>query len=426
MKSKMKGYKNLLFSIMLLMISSSLVISGYLGAERTYASDSPYIKRIQVEPYGYFLKDWPPAIGCSVSKYRAIVHMSDGTIAEADEMKQMYWTIECYDNVEETYTTVKTDEGETVEFWMPYGTKEGQYKITAVAKVDPDASGYTWKQLRYPGYTETFCICKPGKVKYGNVTGKKPVAKDIKENYNWETGKYTSILPDCPYKAKDYTFVSWEREGVRYSPGTEYIAGYDDEPDGRNAYFTAEWKPNFKSPELVATPKSSKRIRLSWNRMVGGNGYKIYRATKKNGKYKLLKTIKNKLTTSWTDKKIKKNKRTKKYYYKVAAYKKSKGKIALKKSVWAMTSTRAAKVKSVELSKSSINGKIGNSTKIKATVKFGRGKKLSKKVRWYTSDKKVVKINSKGKITFVRKGTCQIWAKAYNGKNSSKIKVTVK
>ena len=52
-------------------------------------------------------------------------------------------------------------------------------------------------------------------------------------------------------------------------------------------------------------------------------GYKIYRASKKNGKYKLIKTIKKAGTLKYTDKKIKKGK---KYFYKVRTYTKINGK----------------------------------------------------------------------------------------------------
>ena len=49
------------------------------------------------------------------------------------------------------------------------------------------------------------------------------------------------------------------------------------------------------------------------------------------------------------------------------------------------------------------------------------------KVKWYTSDKTVVKINSKtGAITGVKTGTAKIYAKTHNGKKSAKCTVTVK
>ena len=57
-------------------------------------------------------------------------------------------------------------------------------------------------------------------------------------------------------------------------------------------------------------------------------GYKVYRAAKKNGKYKLIKTIKKAGTLKYTDKKLKKGK---KYYYKVRTYTKIDGKTYLGK-----------------------------------------------------------------------------------------------
>ena len=46
-------------------------------------------------------------------------------------------------------------------------------------------------------------------------------------------------------------------------------------------------------------------------------GYKIYRATSKNGKYKVVKKLTKNSTLSWTDKTVKTGK---KYYYKIRAY----------------------------------------------------------------------------------------------------------
>ena len=432
--------KKIFLAIMICLISIGLVMAE--TTENSFADEKPWIKDVKVIPFPIFTPSYPPAIGCAGKSFNAETYLSiDGEeswLATEPEYKEYIWKVERYDNVTKTYTLVQTKEGEELYFWMPYGTKEGQYKVTATSKVDPYASGYTWYQLNYPWYTETFCICKPGTVKYGAITTSSGAivtgaayvqsilgAKDIKETYDRDTKKYTCILPKNPYKAKDYTFTGWKKTGGKddkkvFKPGSKYVspARSSDEAE-RNAYFEAQWKPNFKSPDLVANKAGKKKIKLSWNRMIGGKGYKVYRATKKGGKYKRVKTIKKVWTTSWTDKKVKSGK---KYYYKVAAYKKG----SQKKSAWALTSTKAAKVKSVKLSKSSVNGKAGKSTKIKATVKFGKGKKLSKKVRWYTSSKKIAKINSKGKITFVRKGECQIWAKAYNGKNSGKIKVVVK
>lgn len=74
-----------------------------------------------------------------------------------------------------------------------------------------------------------------------------------------------------------------------------------------------------KVKSLKAKNLSGKKVRVSWKKVNGASGYKVYRATKKNGKYTLVKTIKNAKTVKFTDKKVKKNKT---YYYKVSAYKK--------------------------------------------------------------------------------------------------------
>ena len=66
--------------------------------------------------------------------------------------------------------------------------------------------------------------------------------------------------------------------------------------------------------------KTYNSVKLTWNKVSGTKYYQVYRATSKNGKYKLIKTTKNnyftnsKLTTG------------KYYYYKIRGYKKVNGK----------------------------------------------------------------------------------------------------
>ncbi len=62
--------------------------------------------------------------------------------------------------------------------------------------------------------------------------------------------------------------------------------------------------------------KGKKVNRLNWS-AAKGSGYKIYRSTSKKGTYKLIKTVKGRKKTSFTDK----HKKGKKYYYKVQPYK---------------------------------------------------------------------------------------------------------
>ncbi len=82
-------------------------------------------------------------------------------------------------------------------------------------------------------------------------------------------------------------------------------------------------KTSVKTPSKPKAKAVSKGIKLSWSKVSGASGYKIYRAYSKNGKYKLVKTIKKGSTKSWTDKSVKKKKG---YYYKLVAFQKKGGK----------------------------------------------------------------------------------------------------
>lgn len=74
---------------------------------------------------------------------------------------------------------------------------------------------------------------------------------------------------------------------------------------------------------LKAVSAGCNRIKVSWKKIKGADGYVLYRATSANGKYKALKTIKKAKTISYTDK----NRATgKTYYYKLRPYKNVKHK----------------------------------------------------------------------------------------------------
>ncbi|NBI64771.1 hypothetical protein D3Z38_17425 [Clostridiales bacterium] len=76
-----------------------------------------------------------------------------------------------------------------------------------------------------------------------------------------------------------------------------------------------------KAPK-ISTKAGKRKITVKWKKVTGASGYRVYRSTKKNGKYTAIKTVKRK-TTSFTNKKLKKGRR---YYYKVKAYKTVSGK----------------------------------------------------------------------------------------------------
>ena len=82
----------------------------------------------------------------------------------------------------------------------------------------------------------------------------------------------------------------------------------------------------------------------------------------------------------------------------------------------------SGKVTSVKVNKTSVQLVKGKSTTIKATVKTS-GSGANKNVVWSSSNTKVAKVNSNGKITAVKKGTATITVKAVDGSGK---KATVK
>ena len=73
-----------------------------------------------------------------------------------------------------------------------------------------------------------------------------------------------------------------------------------------------------KTPAVTLTSQKTKTVKISWKKVSGASGYKIYRSTSKNGKYANIKTITSGSTLSYTNSGLSKGKT---YYYKVIAYK---------------------------------------------------------------------------------------------------------
>ena len=123
------------------------------------------------------------------------------------------------------------------------------------------------------------------------------------------------------------TNISYKNSGL--STGKKYsykIRAYYSLSDGRKIYSgTSSVKSVTVKPAApVIKAKAGKRkITVSWKKVSGAKGYVVYRAVKKTGKYKKIKTIKKSSARSWTNKNLKKGK---KYFYKVRAYTKVKKK----------------------------------------------------------------------------------------------------
>jgi len=162
-----------------------------------------------------------------------------------------------------------------------------------------------------------------------------------------------------------------------------------------------------KISKITAKSASCNSIELNWNKVDKADGYEIYRATSKNGTYQLVKTIQNGSTLKEKDKKLKFNK---KYYYKVRAYKKVNGVIAVtaefSNAVSAKTKVGTPKVTLKKLSSTSmrikwqkVTGASGYQVKYSLKKKSGYNTATIKKAKIRTYTQTGLK---KGKTYYVK------------------------
>ena len=169
--------------------------------------------------------------------------------------------------------------------------------------------------------------------------------------------------------------------------------------------------------------------KLNWTKIESADGYEVY-GSKCGSDVKKIKTIKNKNTLSWTHSNLKKGTS---YKYIVKAYKLVGGKKNYyKKSYSVHLTTKGGKytnAKKVTVSADKITLTVGKSKKLTAKVsKVDSSKKIIKHanvINWKSTDTKIAKVSSDGRIQAVGKGTCSVYAYAGNGVYA-KVKVTVK
>lgn len=189
-----------------------------------------------------------------------------------------------------------------------------------------------------------------------------------------------------------------------------------------------ESKKNIKRLYLQ-TANSGKNMFLSWYKVRKAKSYVIYKYDSEEGEYKKV-AVRNGNSSNYYN--IMNADDGAVYKYRIAAMSKRKGKgkkvCRISYPVWAVSESHTkGNIAKITTNKKSLKGKRGKIAKLRASVETNNGKpSLSSKIRWYSSNTKVAKVNMKtGKVKFKKKGKCYIWAKAHNGKNIQKINVTV-
>jgi len=148
----------------------------------------------------------------------------------------------------------------------------------------------TWNQVKDADGYKVYRATK--------ANGTYKLVKTIKSDKT-TSAKFTKLKSATTYYYKVRAYSEIEKVTVQGSLSKAYA-------------FTT--KPLAKTVKLKA---KSKAITVKWSKAPRAKGYQVYRATKKNGKYKLVKTVKGNKTFTFTNKNLKKGKT---YYYKVRAY----------------------------------------------------------------------------------------------------------
>lgn len=126
-------------------------------------------------------------------------------------------------------------------------------------------------------------------------------------------------------KVKTTKATSWTNKKLTTGRSYYYKVRAYKKQGGKNLYskFSKRLKavPRTKAPSYKLTA-GKKKIRISWKKVHGADGYRIYRAKSKNGKYKQIKDSRSKLRR-YTSICLTSHHR---YYYKVRSYRIVKGK----------------------------------------------------------------------------------------------------
>ena len=232
-----------------------------------------------------------------------------------------------------------------------------------------------------------------------------------------------------------------ERVPVKYDGKTavltiSHFSHYVIEEDSSNNVKPAHVKKTSDKVIYVRSIKYSKKTgtKITFNKVSGADGYYVYGNrcnTDKVYKFKKLATLKGNDNTVFVHKKTAKNTF---YKYYIKAYRLVDGRrvtVSRSEEIHFVTDVKGYKYGNptkVALSSKKCTLNKGKTFNLKNRVKVYSSKKVllhTDKVRYVSSDSRVAKVNSRGRITAEKAGRCNIYAIAQNGR-AAKITVTVK
>lgn len=191
----------------------------------------------------------------------------------------------------------------------------------------------------------------------------------------------------------------------------------------KEAVVTSELLDSTCSTNTLVTKANRKSIKLTWKAVKnksGISGYFIVRKNNSNGRWYQIATV-GKSKLAYTDKSAKKKNVL--YSYTLVPYFRADGYVWIADpSQWAASVTKRSsknnadkiKIKRAALASAV---RVGGSTKVTMVVTKKLNKKpfYSKKLRWSSSNSKVAKVSSTGRITGKKTGTATISARTHTG-----------
>ena len=168
---------------------------------------------------------------------------------------------------------------------------------------------------------------------------------------------------------------------------------------------------------IMAKQESPSSIKISFNKVKGATGYRIFCYSDKFRRHKFLVEL-DKNTTEYVHKNLESNIT---YSYKIAAINKDK-KEESKASYWVTAKTYPDSSPYGNLKDMNFVDKvdsiiIGEPLQYKLSFTADRNGKIanSKKLRWWSSNSSIASVDSVGKVTSYKPGTITIYVKGHNG-----------
>lgn len=237
-----------------------------------------------------------------------------------------------------------------------------------------------------------------GAVTAENYQEKQAAIAEARSNYDRLTAEQKAMVTNYD------TLVELEKQAAALAGSVDNPGGGSDDDNQSNDNQGETDAFEDSAPTLKTASAAYNKVKLTWSKVKEADGYKVYRAASKKGKYKSVKTIKKGTTKTCTDTKLTAGKT---YYYKVRAYKKVNGKtvysqyspIKSAKPVPAAVKIKKAtsKKKSVTLKWGKISGANGYAV-YRATSKKGKYKKVASVKKPQYVNKKL----KKGKTYYYR------------------------